>query len=79
LFKNTSTGIYFKVSIPPAYIAWKAGTTTLFLLGSQPPFCSKIQAWGTEVSAGIWQGHYSATKKWNAHPVSYDLDKGFFF
>ncbi len=25
-------------SIPPAYVAWQAGTTTLFLLGSQPPW-----------------------------------------
>jgi hypothetical protein len=22
---------------PPAYVAWRAGTTTLFLLGSLPP------------------------------------------
>jgi hypothetical protein len=26
-----------KASIPPAYIAWRAGTITLFLLGAQPP------------------------------------------
>ncbi len=24
-------------SIPPAYVAWRAGTTTIFLLGSYPP------------------------------------------
>ncbi len=24
-------------SIPPAYVAWRAGTRTLFLLGSWPP------------------------------------------
>ncbi len=24
-------------SIPPAYVAWRAGTTTLLLLGSLPP------------------------------------------
>jgi hypothetical protein len=29
-----SPGINFKKSIPPAYVAWRAGTTTLFLLGS---------------------------------------------
>ncbi len=29
-----SPGIDSKVSIPPAYVAWWAGTTTLFLLGS---------------------------------------------
>jgi hypothetical protein len=27
-------GIDSKESIPPAYVAWRAGTTTLFLLGS---------------------------------------------
>ncbi len=32
-----SPGIDYKESIPPAYVAWRAGTTTLFLLGSQPP------------------------------------------
>jgi hypothetical protein len=26
-----------KESIPPAYVAWRASTTTLFLLGSYPP------------------------------------------
>jgi hypothetical protein len=32
-----SPRINFKESIPPAYVAWRAGTTTQFLLGSQPP------------------------------------------
>jgi hypothetical protein len=32
-----SPGIDSKESIPPAYVAWPAGTTTLFLLGSYPP------------------------------------------
>ncbi len=32
-----SLGIDSKESIPPAYVAWRAGTTTLFLLGSWPP------------------------------------------
>ncbi len=27
-------GINSKLSIPPAYLAWRAGTITLFLLGS---------------------------------------------
>jgi hypothetical protein len=27
-------GIDSKESIPPVYVAWRAGTTTLFLLGS---------------------------------------------
>jgi hypothetical protein len=27
-----SPGINFKESIPPAYVSWRAGTTTLFLL-----------------------------------------------
>jgi hypothetical protein len=32
-------------SIPPAYVAWRAGTPTLFLLGSWPPIdYSKIPA-----------------------------------
>jgi hypothetical protein len=26
-----------KESIPPAYVAWRTGTRTLFLLGSWPP------------------------------------------
>jgi hypothetical protein len=30
--------MYSKESIPPAYVAWRAGTTTLFLLGSWPPY-----------------------------------------
>jgi hypothetical protein len=30
-------GIESKESIPPAYVAWRAGTTTLFLLGSELP------------------------------------------
>ncbi len=29
-----SPGIDAKASIPPAYIAWRAGTITLFLLGA---------------------------------------------
>jgi hypothetical protein len=29
-----SPGIDSKESIPPAYVAWRASTTTLFLLGS---------------------------------------------
>ncbi len=34
-----------KESTPPAYVAWWAGTTNLFLLGSQPAkACSKIPA-----------------------------------
>ncbi len=32
-----SAGIDSKGSIPPAYVAWRAGTITLFLLGSEPP------------------------------------------
>jgi hypothetical protein len=39
-----STEMDSKESIPPAYAAWRAGTTTLFLLGFQPPYCSKIPA-----------------------------------
>jgi hypothetical protein len=30
-------GIGSKESIPPAYVAWRVGTTTLFLFGSWPP------------------------------------------
>jgi hypothetical protein len=34
-FKLLKTpGFEFKDSIPPAYVAWRASTTTLFLLGS---------------------------------------------
>ncbi len=29
-----SPGIDTKASIPPAYVAWRAGTITLFLLGA---------------------------------------------
>jgi hypothetical protein len=29
-----SPGIDSKASIPPAYVAWRAGTITLFLLGA---------------------------------------------
>ncbi len=32
-----SPEIYSKESIRPAYVAWRAGTRTLFLLGSWPP------------------------------------------
>jgi hypothetical protein len=31
-----SPGIVSKESISPAYVAWRAGAITLFLLGSQP-------------------------------------------
>jgi hypothetical protein len=35
IFKlSRSPGINSKESIPPAFVAWRAGTTTLFLLGS---------------------------------------------
>jgi hypothetical protein len=38
-----------KESIPQAYVAWRAGTRTLFLLGSWPPIdCSKIPAQATQ-------------------------------
>ncbi len=39
-----------KESIPPAYVAWRAGTTTLFLLGSSID-CSKIPAHATGEAA----------------------------
>jgi hypothetical protein len=29
-----SLGIYSKELVPPAYVAWRVGTTILFLLGS---------------------------------------------
>ncbi len=32
-----SPGIDAKASIPPAYVAWRAGTITLFLLGGLAP------------------------------------------
>ncbi len=32
-------GIDSKESIPPTYVAWRASTTTLFQLDSQPPIC----------------------------------------
>jgi hypothetical protein len=35
IFKHLcSPGIDAKASIPPAYVAWRAGTITLFLLGA---------------------------------------------
>jgi hypothetical protein len=35
IFKHVrSPGIDSKESMPPAHVAWQAGTTTLFLLGS---------------------------------------------
>ncbi len=34
LYINSGTGIDFTESIPPAYVSWRAGTITLFLLGS---------------------------------------------
>jgi hypothetical protein len=37
IFKRSwSPGINFKEWIPPAYVAWRAGTITLFLLGPSP-------------------------------------------
>ncbi len=43
LLKNP--GIDSKVSSPPACVAWRAGTTTLLLLGSLPPIdCCTIPA-----------------------------------
>jgi hypothetical protein len=36
IFKRLwSPGIDSKASIPPAYVAWRAGTITLFLLGAK--------------------------------------------
>ncbi len=38
IFKRVwGPGIDSKEWIPPAYVAWRAGTITLFLLGSKPP------------------------------------------
>jgi hypothetical protein len=38
IFKGLwSPGIDSKESIPPAYVAWRAGTITLFLLGAYSP------------------------------------------
>ncbi len=34
---SRSSGINSKESIPTAYAAWRVGTPTLFILGSQPP------------------------------------------
>jgi hypothetical protein len=40
-----SPGFDSKESIPPAYVAWRADTTILFLLDSKPSIdCSKIPA-----------------------------------
>jgi hypothetical protein len=33
-----TSGIDFKESIPPAYIAWRAGTTTLFFAPGLPRY-----------------------------------------
>jgi hypothetical protein len=39
IFKRLrSPGIDYKESILPTYVAWRAGTTTLFLLRSWPPW-----------------------------------------
>ncbi len=49
-------GIDSKERIPPAYVAWRAGTKTLFLLGSYSPhrlcknsswagICSRVKGW----------------------------------
>jgi hypothetical protein len=53
-FKGAQESILRKL-IPPAYEDWRAGTTTLFLLGSLHPMdCLKILALNTVVSsAGI--------------------------
>ncbi len=41
-----SRGIDSKESIPPAYVAWQAGTTTLIPLNSEPPqIVLKFQLW----------------------------------
>jgi hypothetical protein len=55
LYKSDRGGIFkllwspeidSKESIPPVYVAWRAGTRTLFLLGFWLPYidCSKIPA-----------------------------------
>jgi hypothetical protein len=43
-------GIDSKESIPQTYVAWRVGTTTLFLLGSYDKDCSKIPALDTYTS-----------------------------
>ncbi len=37
IFKLLRSGIDSKESIPAAYVAWRAGTTTVFPVGSWPP------------------------------------------
>jgi hypothetical protein len=49
-----SPTIVSKESIPPAYVAWRPGTTTLFLFLA-PIDCSKIPALGRE-QVGFSQG-----------------------
>jgi hypothetical protein len=52
-----SPGFDSKESIPPAYVAWRAGTTFLFLLDSQPSiYCSKNSSTGHFPGAGEGRG-----------------------
>jgi hypothetical protein len=37
-----------KESIPPAYVAWRTGTTALFLLGFLSPLDCSIPEWVSE-------------------------------
>jgi hypothetical protein len=44
-----SPGIDSKEWIPPTYVAWRAGTITLFLLGSLPPLLLKNSSSGNRL------------------------------
>jgi hypothetical protein len=58
--------------IQPAYVAWRAGTTTLFLLGSQPPHIAQKFQHSARIQrpiAGVSVPEFSRLKAWPAMVV----------
>ncbi len=58
-----------KESIPPAYVAWRAGTTTLILLGSYSPLdCSEIPAQYSSLYT-----FFLSSRRWEAFLVYFQM------
>ncbi len=71
IFKHwRSPGIDSEQLISPAYVAWRAGTTTLFLIGfSAPKDCSKILT-QPRYNASLQEIEHHSGIVWNSPRVS---------
>jgi hypothetical protein len=63
------SGIDSKEYIPAAYVAWRAGTTTLFLIRSWPPIdCFKIPVLCRNLRGLLLVS--SSKQRWEGSPIS---------